>query len=75
MSESPQFPEGYPPVQNDPFPKMIIVCLAITAVGLVLIFTLLLFEFIQRGTTRNAGPAAPFAVPAPQAPSAPPQAP
>ncbi len=60
MSDQPQFPENYPPVQNDPFPKMIIVFLAITFVGLFVIFGILLFEFIQRGQSKNVGMGTPI---------------
>lgn len=63
-------PANLPPVQNDPFPKFIIVCFAVTFVGLFVIFGILLFEFIQRGQSRQAGPAAPI-VPIRTAPQGP----
>lgn len=45
----PTAPEPMPNVpQQDPFPRMIIVCVAITMVGLFVIFGLLVFDFIGR---------------------------
>lgn len=76
MSEGPDFPENYPPVQNDPFPKMIIWCLGITFAGLFVIFGVLLFEFIQRGSSRHVGAGTPIPMlegPAPAAPKPPAQ--
>lgn len=75
MSEEPDFPQNYPPVQNDPFPKMVIWCLAITFVGLFVIFGVLLFEFIQRGQSKHVGAGTPLpGVTAPAEPAAAPPA-
>jgi len=35
--------------ENDPYPKMIIVCIVISAVLFVVIMGVLLFDFIERG--------------------------
>jgi len=79
MSNEPNVPSGPPAdftVQKDPFPKMIIACLAITAAGLFVIFSILVFDFITR--QRHSGQFAPgkavVGLP-PQFPTAPPQTP
>ena len=63
-------------VQNDPFPRMIIVCLAIAAVGFFAIFSVLVVDFVQR--QRHSGQHAPgeavVGLP-PQFPTTPPQSP
>lgn len=51
-SHGPEFP-AHETIQRDPFPKMIIVCLAITAAGLFVIFGILVFDFI--GRQRHSG--------------------
>lgn len=57
----PASPEAftYPPVQNDPFPRMILACFAITAVLMVLILSIILYDFIDR--RKNSGQVAPGA--------------
>lgn len=41
-------PDGERIPQSDPYPKMILVCIGISAVLFVLIFAVILFDFIGR---------------------------
>lgn len=52
--EQVKFTPEYPPVQKDPFPKMIIVCGVITVVLFFVIFMVLIIDFIQRRERTDA---------------------
>lgn len=45
MSTDP-VPSPPPPVQNDPFPRMITICIAIAALLLVIIFTTIFIDLV-----------------------------
>lgn len=45
---SPPAPEGEGIPESDPYPKMILVCIGISAVLSIVIFAVILFDFIGR---------------------------